>query len=103
MKIKVTEAGISPNEALRLYAKHRVRTATVQYAIHIKSIGVDISVAGNPLNGAEKQCRVQVRLVGRRDVIEKDVACDVYEAINRAAKRVSRTLALKLGRRPLDE
>jgi len=62
----------------------------------VRRADVILSDLNGPRGGVDKRCLIKVSIDGLRPVITEDVQSDLYEAIDRAAGRASRTVAQRM-------
>jgi putative sigma-54 modulation protein len=98
MQINITSRKFSLTDALQQYVKRRINFALATKSEHIKKVVIRLSDINGPRGGADKRCHLQVVLKGMPDVVVEDTQTDMYNAIDRASDRVSRTVVRKIGR-----
>ena len=99
MQINIQARNFSLSKSLRSHVKRRLGFALNTIDDHIQRVMVRLSDINGPRGGADKRCHIQVVLPNLPDVVIEDTEVDLYAAINRAADRVSRTVARRLARK----
>lgn len=98
MNLNIQAHGIALTEGLREHARQRLQFA-LAWAIHdVRKITVSLADTNGPRGGVDKRCRVQVPVVGGRDIVVEDADADLFVAISRAAERTERILVRRLER-----
>lgn len=98
MQIDIQSRGFTLTDSLLDYARRRLHFAMAYCGDHIKRVVIRLSDINGPRGGADKRCHVQVVLTGMPDVVVEDTEVDLYDAIDRAIDRSSRTVERKVGR-----
>jgi len=99
MQITIQARDFTLTNALRSHIERRLRLALTQHDDHIQRVSVRLSDINGPRGGADKRCHILVSLKQVSDIAIKDTAIDLYDAINRAARRVGRTVSRRIARR----
>ena len=86
-----------PKEVER-YIARRLHFCLGRFEVRIRSITVRIFDTNGPRGGADKRCRMAVRLVPSGVIVIEEVHADLFAAIDRAAERAGQTLARRLHR-----
>lgn len=86
-----------PREVER-YIARRLHFCLGRFEIRIRSITVRISDINGPRGGADKRCRMAVRLIPSGVIVIEEVHADLFAAIDRSAERAGQALARKLHR-----
>ena len=86
-----------PKEVNR-YIERRLRFCLGRFETRIRRVSVRIFDINGPRGGADKRCRVTVRLIPSDVIVVQEVNADLFAAIDRAAERAGQTLARKLHR-----
>ena len=92
MQIDIQTRGFSLTQALAAYVKRRLKSALQLNDRHILRTQVRLSDINGPKGGIDKRCQVSVEVAGAPNVVIKDTSDNMYNAIDRAAHRVSRSL-----------
>lgn len=98
MLIEIQTRNFPLTKALRGHIQRRLDFALSTRHEHIERILVTLSDINGPRGGADKCCQIQIILPRLKDVVIEDIESDLYDAINRAADRASRTVARKISR-----
>lgn len=98
MKIRIETQGFELTEALREHVLRRLRYALGRYAHDVRRVAVHLSDVNGPRGGADKLCRILVRLPPSPLIVIKDLGSDLYQVIDRAAERADRNIARRIGR-----
>ena len=85
-------------DAIREYTQKRLRSALGRYAQAVDSAQVRLADVNGPRGGVDKHCLIEVRGPALAPVIVRERDADLYVAIDRAAHRVDRAIARRLGR-----
>ncbi|MHB1290993.1 MAG: ribosome hibernation-promoting factor, HPF/YfiA family [Sulfuricella sp.] len=99
MQIHIQSQGFSLTDALREHAEHRLRFGLTHASDHIRRVEMRLSDINGPRGGADKRCSIVVTLENLPEVVIEDVENDLYDAIDRAADRASRSVARCLERK----
>jgi len=86
-----------PKEVHR-YIERRLRFCLGRFETRIRQVTVRISDTNGPRGGADKLCRMSVRLIPTDAIVVQEVNSDLFTAIDRAAERAGQALARKLHR-----
>ena len=68
------------------------------YFFRLLARHLSFSDINGPRGGDDKRCQLRIPLTRMRDVIIEDTAADLYQALDRAIDRASRTLERRLSR-----
>ena len=98
MQIDIQARRFSPTRSLRRYTERRIRFALTRFEERIQRISMWVADVNGPKGGRDKQCRLQVVLIGNTDIIIEDTQTNPYVAINRAIERAVRSLVRMRGR-----
>src|SRR4029077_3241147 len=88
---------------LRGYTDRRLRFALSRFGDRVGRVVVSVSECNDADAGIVKSCHISAELRPFGQVAAREIAPDLYTAINRAAGRVGRLFALRLGRRKAGE
>jgi len=86
-----------PQEVNR-YIERRLRLCLGRFESRIRRVSVRIFDFNGPRVGADKRCRMTVRLTPSDAIVVEEVNADLFAAIDRAAERAGQALARKLHR-----
>ncbi|THF59208.1 HPF/RaiA family ribosome-associated protein [Pseudothauera rhizosphaerae] len=98
MRIDLRCDGVEVSPGLKEYVARRMRFAIGRFRSHIQWARVKVADVNGPRGGTDKRCVVQLRLRNLPDVIFAITELEVRTAVDRAAERVARVLASRLGR-----
>jgi putative sigma-54 modulation protein len=98
MQINITSQKFSLTDALQQYVKRRLNFSLSTKSEHINKVVIRLSDINGPRGGTDKRCHLHVVLNGMPDIVIKDTQTDMYNAIDRACDRASRTAVRKIGR-----
>jgi len=96
MEIRTIGSGIDVDSALDAYVKRRIHFALGRFSSRVERVNVVLSHENGPDGGRVKTCCFRVRLLGLPTVAIKQADFDVRAAIDRAADRIGRTVAIRL-------
>lgn len=98
MHVDIQSRGFELTDALKDYAVRRLAYGLGQSARHVVRVTVHLLDINGPRGGADKRCRIRVKLDIPLEVVLEDTQPNLYVAIDRAAERVGRTVARNLRR-----
>ena len=98
MKINIQARGFELTDGLRDQAERRLRYALSWADDHLRQVSVRLSNENGPRRGKNLRCRIQIAFPRAQDVVIEDTETDWSVAIDRAADRASRSVALLLER-----
>lgn len=98
MIIDLRTHGFSPTPALNAHVERRLGLALDRWAERIARVRVTVRDLNGPRGGADKRCRVEIRLRGGGSVRAAAVDADAYAAIGAASRGAARALARALQR-----
>ena len=98
MRIGILSRGMALTQAIRDYAHRRLKTALNRYEPMLASVQVRVADVNGPRGGVDKHCVVEVRGPTLAPIIVRERDADLYVALDRAADRVDRATARRLGR-----
>lgn len=84
-----------PKEVNR-YMGRRLRFCLGRFESRARQLTVRIFDINVPRGGADKRCRMTVRLIPSDAIVVQEVNSDLFAAIDRAAERAGQALARKL-------
>lgn len=99
MHVDIQSRGFELTEALRDYVTRRLAYGLGQSTQHVARVMVQLLDINGPRGGADKRCRIRVKLDIPLEVVLEDTQPNLYVAVDRAAERVGRTVARNLRRR----
>lgn len=98
MHVDIQSRGFELTDALKDYAIRRLAYGLGQSAWHVVRVTVHLLDINGPRGGADKRCRIRVKLDLPLEVVLQDTQPNLYVAIDRAVERVGRTVARNLRR-----
>ncbi len=98
MRIGIVSQGIPLTQAISDYAQRRLKTALNRYEPLLGSVQVRVADVNGPRGGIDKHCVVEVRGPTLASIIVRERDADLYVAIDRAADRIDRATARRIGR-----
>jgi putative sigma-54 modulation protein len=99
MRIEIHARQFALTDALRDHIERRLQFAMSWSRQHLQKVSFHLGDINGPKGGADKSCRIQIPLVGGKQVVVEEVQTDLYVAIDRAIERAGRVLARHLERR----
>ncbi len=99
MKIEVRGREVLVTDGLREHVERRVRFAFARFAPRVRSATVRLGDANGPRGGADKTCRIPVKLPPFQPIVIEDAYNNLHVAIDRAAARAGRASGRELSRR----
>jgi hypothetical protein len=84
------------DSALDAYVKRSIYFVLGRFSSRVERVSVVLSNENGPNGGMRKTCRFRVRLFGLPTADMKEADFDVCTAIDRAAGRIGRTVAIRL-------
>jgi putative sigma-54 modulation protein len=93
MRVDVRSRDIEVTAALREHVERRVRFALGRFDGQVQRVTARLVDDNGPRGGADKRCRLDVRVRAAGPVIVDDRDPDLYAAIDRAADRIGRAVA----------
>ena len=98
MKINIQARGFKLTDSLREHTERHLRFALGWADDHLRQVSVRLSGQNGPRIGKNKRCLIQIDFPGTQDMVIEDTEADIHVAIDRAADRASRSVALRLER-----
>lgn len=98
MRIDIQASGLDLTEHLREHTERRLKFALSWANDDVRAVAVRLSDINGPRGGNDKRCRIKILLPGTSDLVIEDAETDLYVAIDRAADRIERAVARRLGR-----
>ena len=96
MEIRTIGSGIDAESALGAYVKRRIHFALGRFSSRVERVSVVLSNENGPNGGMGKTCRLRIRLPGFSTVVVEQIDFDVRAAVDRAAERIGRAVAIRL-------
>ncbi len=91
--------GFALTTALRAFVERRLGAALRRHAVAAHRVSARLADVNGPRGGIDKSCVIEVRGPALQPVVVRERDADLYAAIDRAAARLDRTLARRVGRR----
>ncbi len=98
MRIQINKRNVEVNEALRAHVERRVGFAFGRFGERIARVIVRFFDTNGHRGGVDKRCQIDVDLRPARAVRVEDTDADLFAAVDRAADRASRSVALVIER-----
>jgi putative sigma-54 modulation protein len=98
MQLDVRIQKIDFPKAVHRYIERRLHFSLSRFEQRIRRVNVRIFDLNGPRGGADKCCRIAIRLVSSDVIVVQEVNSDVFRAIDRAAERAGQKLAHKVHR-----
>ncbi len=98
MEVEVQARGLSAAPFLRQHARQRINSALGRFRYSVHSISVRLGDINGPRGGADKLCRIVVRLKNSSLVIIEELGDDIFQVIDKVADRVHQSVSRQLGR-----
>jgi ribosome-associated translation inhibitor RaiA len=96
MEIRTIGSGIDVDSALDAYVKRSIYFALGRFSSRVERVSVVLSNEDAPSGGMRKTCRFRVQLLGLPTVAIEEADFEICAAIDRAAGRIGRTVAIRL-------
>jgi putative sigma-54 modulation protein len=98
MQFEVRIQKIDIPKAVHRYIERRLRFSLSRFEQRIRRVNVRIFDLNGPRGGADKCCRIAIRLVSSDAIVVQEVNTDLFMAIDRAAERAGQKLARRVHR-----
>jgi ribosome-associated translation inhibitor RaiA len=99
MRIEIQARRFTLTEGLRQHAVRRIEYALRSFRIWVDRVEVQLGDVNGPRGGADKFCRVMVRLPHLPALVIRDLGGDLYAVITSAAERAGRTVGRRMAHR----
>ncbi|HQR53449.1 MAG TPA: HPF/RaiA family ribosome-associated protein [Burkholderiales bacterium] len=99
MRIEIQARRFALTEGLRQHVIRRIEYALRSFRIWVDRVEVQVGDVNGPRGGADKFCRVMVRLPQLPALVVRDLGADLYAVISSAAERTGRTLGRRMAHR----
>lgn len=98
MKVEVQTRGLSVAPYLRQHARQRVNAALGRFRDSVRAVSVRLGDVNGPRGGADKLCRIVVRLKSSSLVVIEDLGDDIFQVIDKVADRLHQSVSRQVGR-----
>lgn len=98
MEIEVQSRGLSAAPFLRQHARQRMQSALGRFRYSVHAVSVRLGDINGPRGGADKLCRIVVRLKNTSLVVIEELGDDIFLVIDKVADRVHQSVARQVGR-----
>lgn len=98
MEVKVQTKGLSTAPFLRQHASQRMHAALARFDDSVRAVSVRLGDINGPRGGADKLCRIVVRLKNSSQVVIEELGQDIFQVIDKVADRVHQSVSRQLGR-----
>jgi len=78
------------------YIERRLRFSPSRLASRLRTVNVRVFDVNGPRGGIDKCCRITAHILPSETVVLQEVDADLFAAIDRAARRISRTFTRSL-------
>lgn len=96
MEVDIQSRHFTLTAGLRAAVRRRLSTVVAGAGRQVRRVTVCLSDINGRRGGPDKRCLVEIRLKGAKVVVIEEVRDDLYQAIDRAAKRARRSVARRL-------
>ncbi len=96
MQTDIHARGFSMTDAIENHVHRRLGFNFSYASNRVRRVHVRLSDLNGPRGGVDKRCLVEVRLEGLPVVVVEDIQSDMYTAIDRAVGRAARTVSRRL-------
>ena len=99
MYINLKTRGMRATKALSNFTKEQLSRAVKSQEDKVLGASVWLSDINGPKGGVDQHCRVQLFLQGKKSVVISETSENMYAAIARAARRLSKAVNRRAKRR----
>lgn len=99
MRVEIQARRFALTEGLRQHVIRRIEYALRSFRIWVDRVEVQVGDVNGPRGGADKFCRVMVRLPQLPALVVRDLGADLYTVISSAAERTGHTLGRRMNQR----
>jgi len=99
INIEIQTRRFSLTEGLRQHVARRIEYALRSHRVWVDRVEVHLGDVNGPRGGADKVCRVIVRLQHLRALVISDLGGDLYAVISSAAERAGRSVGRRMAHR----
>ncbi len=98
MEIDVQARGLLDAPFLRQHARQRMQAALGRFQYSVRTVSVHLGDINGPRGGADKLCRIVVRLKNSTLVVIEELDADMFQVIDKVANRVHQSVSRQVGR-----
>lgn len=98
MKIDIQTKGFSLTAALSAHVRRRLQSALEIRDRHIIGARVRLSDINGPRGGIDKRCQFSIEVAGAPSIVVRDTSENMYTAIDRATRRLARSVGRRTER-----
>lgn len=98
MEVEVQARGLSAAPFLRQHARQRMKSALGCFRYSVHTVSVRLGDINGPRGGADKLCRIVVRLKNSSLVVIEELGDDIFQVIDKVADRVHQSVSRQVGR-----
>lgn len=98
MRLTIHGRDIIIDETIKTLVMRRLRFALSRFADRIRRVKVVLSDHNGRKGGVDKECRVEIALLGNRTVVVQDFDSQVMSAISSAMSRAQATIGRQVER-----
>lgn len=98
MEVEVQAKGLSAAPFLRQHTRQRMLAALGRFRYSVQAVSVRLGDINGPRGGADKLCRIVVRLKNSSQVVIEELGDDIFQVIDKVADRVHQSVARQVGR-----
>jgi ribosome hibernation promoting factor len=99
MKIIIRTKGLTRDRAARERIRRRLRFAIGRFADRVERISITLEDVNGTKGGLDQRCRIRLVLTeGGDPLLAEDTDDDIFVAVDRASKRLGRSVARRLKR-----
>lgn len=102
MQMEISGGNIGLTAGIRSRIQKQVAQALDRFSGHVRYVRVHVEDVNGRRGGVDKRCTLALQLPKQKPVVVRQIATDLYEAIDRAFTRAKTTVARQVGRvRPM--
>jgi putative sigma-54 modulation protein len=98
MEVEVQARNLSDASIVRQHASRRMWAALGRFRHSVHAVSVRLGDVNGPRGGADKLCRIVVRLKNSSRVVIEELGEDVFRVIDKVADRAHQSVSRQLGR-----
>jgi putative sigma-54 modulation protein len=96
LKILTTGRGVEIDSTIDAHIRSRINFALCRFSGRVKSVSVFLTDNDGPRGERSRLCRILVQFQGLPTVAVEQIDFDIFAAVERAAERAGRTVAIRL-------